>query len=367
MHMTTTMTPITIRDLVLTWGSEISAQSFQHPAVMVVAKTRRMQHIISYMLSETLREKKNVKSTPISYQDHAGILDAPSNAAAWDGQRAISWPALRGMVAVALIEVSSDCSDSFRRETLLSAIKREQRGLNRDTWHQDRYLVLFVNDQDNCQKLVADAGIPIFRFDEEAANEILRDADRDLNKAVDELLDKTTLSDDEKEQHKGRISHIIDKRDADLLRRSAHIPSGQAAAAFDAFKQQNSRAASELPRVAEISYKEQFKKRRGEHREKFRKENKRDVHKLTDEDYTPVNFFKDVWAGYARTGLITSGYLERVDAPLYFALLNYIRGAQAGRPGRNNKLSLANLDIKTERQVIGRLLRPKDERGRITY
>jgi hypothetical protein len=34
----------------------------------------------------------------------------------------------------------------------------------------------------------------------------------------------------------------------------------------------------------------------------------REVHKLTDEDYTPLSFFREVWGKYVETGLLTKKY-----------------------------------------------------------
>lgn len=115
-----------------------------------------------------------------------------------------------------------------------------------------------------------------------------------------------------------------------------------------------------LPMDAPVSYRAEFKARKAKHREAFQIENGRAPWALSDEDYTPVRFFQEIWGEYTMTGLITSSYLEKVDPSLYFALVNYVRGAHEGRPGRK-AVRLTDLGITTERNVMRQLMPAKSK------
>ena len=83
-----------------------------------------------------------------------------------------------------------------------------------------------------------------------------------------------------------------------------------------------------------IRYRTAYKSRKQAYRTRFKEINGRNPHALSDEDYTPIKFFQETWINILEKSPISPGYLERVDAPLYMAILNYMRKANKGKPGR---------------------------------
>jgi hypothetical protein len=117
--------------------------------------------------------------------------------------------------------------------------------------------------------------------------------------------------------------------------------------------------AAALPGEARVLYKDPhkgFKARKAAYRADFYEKHGREPFALTDEDYTPVRFFQEVWGEYVQTRLLTSKYLEDKDPALYQALAHYIRGARQGRPGRDKSISFESIGVTTERDVMDRIV-----------
>ena len=110
------------------------------------------------------------------------------------------------------------------------------------------------------------------------------------------------------------------------------------------------------PGRAPVLYRLQFKKRRAAYRKRFTRQHGRPVDALSEEDYSPVRFFIDVWGEIVERTIVTPGYLERLDRPCYYALLNWMRGADVGKRGRS-RLTWEDLGVATEQQILDLLLR----------
>lgn len=119
-------------------------------------------------------------------------------------------------------------------------------------------------------------------------------------------------------------------------------------------------AQSRLPDTAPELYDETFKNRRQQYRADFLQRETRPVDPLSDEDYTPVRYYDDVWRPIVqRTGLpITTRYLKTVDSSLFYALDNYIRQSQR-RIRRREPITFADLDIITDREAARLLLKAR--------
>ena len=112
-----------------------------------------------------------------------------------------------------------------------------------------------------------------------------------------------------------------------------------------------------LPQRAPELYKKTFKARRANYRQQFLSKNGRLVIPLTDEDYTPVRYYLDVWTPLVRSAgvPVTTRYLAAVDSSLFNALDHYIRQSQKHVRGRK-PVAFADLGIVTDRQAIKTLL-----------
>ena len=102
-------------------------------------------------------------------------------------------------------------------------------------------------------------------------------------------------------------------------------------------------------------YEDHFKAKKLVYRSCFKAARGRDPFALTDEDYTPIRFFQETWGEIVAIAPITPGYLDRVDRELYFAILNYMRGANQGRPGRK-PFTLEDLKILSRDNLLNILL-----------
>jgi hypothetical protein len=114
-----------------------------------------------------------------------------------------------------------------------------------------------------------------------------------------------------------------------------------------------------LPPDAPRLYSEHFEARREEHRRQFKAEHgRKPIPRHETEDYTPLNFFREVWGQYIQAGVISAKYLEGVDPELYRALVAFVRGSNEGRAGRSPK-TLEGIGIRSQRDVMGRIGKPE--------
>lgn len=118
-----------------------------------------------------------------------------------------------------------------------------------------------------------------------------------------------------------------------------------------------SRPLRTLPERPPELYEKTFKARRAKYRREFLAENGRPVVPLTDEDYTPVRYYVDVWTPLVQSAgvPVTTRYLAAVDSSLFNALDHYIRQSQKKVRGRK-PITFADLGIVTDRQAIKTLL-----------
>jgi hypothetical protein len=160
---------------------------------------------------------------------------------------------------------------------------------------------------------------------------------------------------------RGLPKHVLD----DLRRRARRGLDDLLAAVLELRQRtqlgsEGAHAQSRLPDIAPELYDETFKRRRQDYRADFLRREKRPVTPLSDEDYTPVRYYDDVWRPIVeRTGLpITTRYLKTVDSSLFYALDNYIRQSQR-RVRRREPITFADLDIITDREAARLLLKAR--------